>query len=174
MLIHMVGYIIGIVLRYEYTRSTGILKLPTAQSISLAESSPVLDTHPSADSDSDLAPTSKTFSIDILRKSPSFSAPLFHVALATLFIVHIPALYLVIPRHRYLLSSPSVPEWIRTVLVFVAEMPPQLLAIVIVPAVIAIATRVRGDGNELWNYSEHWVLVHKKESARVDNAENAI
>lgn len=150
---------IGLVLRYEFTRSMGTGKLAKSQTISPTGSSSVSGPNPNSDPDSP-----ESFSVHSTWKNPTFPAPLFRAALATLVIVHIPALVFLVPRNQYLLSSPSVPEWIRGILAFLAMSSPRLFTMVAVPSVAAITSWVRGDGYALWNYSEHWTLLDEKKS----------
>jgi len=39
-----------------------------------------------------------------------------------------------------------------------------MLALIAVPSVVAIASKVRGDGHGLWTYAERWVVTYEKES----------
>ena len=145
-------------MRYEYSHPSGILKLPQDG----AKADPVAD------------PELRT--VTIPRTNPSFPAPLFHISIGTFFLVHIPALLLSIPKFQYLYISADVPLPTRLVFVIFAEVPPQVWALIAVPSVVAVASKVRGDGHELWTYAERWVVHCEKESftgAAIDSAAQA-
>jgi len=149
----VVGAVIGIVLRYEYSRTSGSLGLPQDESKAV----PVVDPELRA--------------VTIPRTNPSFSAPLFHLSLATFFLVHVPSLLLTLPQLQYLYTSTDIPPLTRLVFSILAEVPPQLWALIAVPSVVAIASKVRGDGHELWTYSERWIVFHETDTLKtVDGA----
>ncbi|KAF9520591.1 hypothetical protein BS47DRAFT_1378773 [Hydnum rufescens UP504] len=149
----VVGAVIGIVLRYEYSRTSEYLGLPQDESKAV----PVVD--------------AELRTVTIPRTNPSFSAPLFHLSLATFFLVHVPSLLLTLPQFQYLYTSTDIPSSTRLVFSIFAEVPPQLWALVAVPSVVAIASKVRGDGHELWTYSEHWIVFSEREALKsIDGA----
>jgi len=155
------GSVIALILRYESTLSPGALQLSKDSEFSPIKASECDANSESADEISPIA-NLRSMAVTIPRKSTYVPAPLFHLSLATFFVVHVPALLLIDPRFSYLYTSTDIPVGFRTFMAFVAEMPPQFWAMIAVPAVVAIAAKVRGDGKEMWKYSEHWIFIHEK------------
>lgn len=110
----------------------------------------------------------------LTRKTiPSFPAPLFHTLLATCFLLHVSALILSVPRYARFLSpdAHATSSWsniVRVALMLLAIIPPNLWGLIVIPAVVGLATLVRHDGTELWKYSEHCTIFFElKKEARV-------
>lgn len=160
------GTIIAAVLRYESTAARSAIQLPiedTEETIPVSKE--VID---------EPAPVDTKITVPITNV-PSFPAPLFHLCLAVLFAVHVPAIVLSLPRFQYLYTSPDASSMSLSLLFAVlATVPPQLWGLIAVPAVIAAATHIRGDGKDLWRYAEQWVIVHKKEKKTAAPAVEAV
>lgn len=114
-------------------------------------------------------PRTETYSASLRLPSipfSPFSTPIASFALFTHIIVHISAIVLSSNRpvfgfwHLFDQSDSADHSTSPGALAVITQFPPQLAAAVVVPLVVAILCWVRWKkgGEELWKYSEPWVL----------------
>jgi len=162
------GLIIALVLRYEWSVSEAAKGIPALE-MEFPETEGEIKLEETATSPLSQLPTAPQFSCNVPRKLPSFSAPLFNLSLGALILVHIPAVLLSQPRYSSLYTEPSdeISINLRMVLAVLANMPPQLWGVVLIPVIVGFAAKIRGDGGALWRYSEEWIIMNKKETTEV-------
>ena len=166
----VLGALIAMILRYEYTLSPNYAPLDNDDAMIHGASDEKLvksDASPKV-----VATETTRSSVSVSRTFPFFSAPLFHVTLLCYFLLHVPALILVHPRFQYLWADKTRSDAQRLLYLLIVETPPQVYLALFIPSVIGLAALVRKDGSAMWRYAERWVQPIAKKLAGVEGGDN--
>lgn|SRR5258707_8240855 len=169
----VIGILISMILRYEYTVSPNYTPLDNNDTMLCGTGDVVPEKSVKADASPPVVATETTRpAVRVSRTSLSFSAPLFHFTLLCYFLMHVPALILVHPRFQYLWEDQTRPAAQRLLFSLIVEMPPQVYLTFFIPIIVGLAVLVRKDGSAMWRYAERWVLPIERKPAGTEGSDS--